>query len=280
MKKLFKLIATAVFAATLSLSAFACGNPQSSNKIIVGASSTPHAEILEQVKGTLKEWGYDLEIRIFEDYVLPNTALESGEIDANYFQHEPYLLNFNKENKTDLVSVEKIHYEPFGVFGKNVGKDDYISNKTGRTIIIPSDGSNCTRALFVLQGEGFITLKDGVSASSTLSDIDILNKNGNNIVLAEASTIPAQLNEAADGTIAVINGNYALEAGLSVKTALATEKSDGEAALLYANIIAVKRGNENDEKIAALISALKTAAVYDYIVNTYKGAVLPVFDRP
>ena len=162
--------------------------------------------------------------------------------------------------------------------GKNVTKEDYAAQgKTGKKIIIPSDGSNCTRALFVLGQEGFITLKDGVKASDSLSDKDIADKNGNEIILAEASIIPAQLKESADGTLAVINGNYALAAGLNVKDALASENAESEAALLYANIIAVKAGNENAEKIKVLVAALKTKAVYDYIVRAYSGAVLPSF---
>lgn len=277
MKKFIAFAVSAILAAGLVLSLGSCGK-KDEKTIVVGASSTPHAEILEQVKDVLKDKGYTLKIKIFDDYVLPDTALEQGDLDANYFQHEPYLIDFNRQNGTHLVAVDKIHYEPLGLYGKNVTKEDYAAQgKTGKKIIIPSDGSNCTRALFVLGQEGFITLKDGVKASDSLSDKDIADKNGNEIILAEASIIPAQLKESADGTLAVINGNYALAAGLNVKDALASENAESEAALLYANIIAVKAGNENAEKIKVLVAALKTKAVYDYIVRAYSGAVLPSF---
>ena len=277
MKKFLKAILGGIVAATFALSAVACGGGNDAKTIKVGASSTPHAEILEQVKDDLKAQGYTLEIRIMDDYVTPNTALQEGDLDANYFQHEPYLLNFNAENNTTLATAAKIHYEPFGVYGKNVTQDSFDTNKTGRTILIPSDGSNCTRALFVLQQEGYVTLREGVTAADTLSDQDIANANGNTVTLVEAAQIPAQLANANDGTIAVINGNYALAAELDIEDALATESAEGEAAQLYANIIAVKKGNENSEKTKALVAALKTKKVYDYINNTYNGAVMPVF---
>ncbi|MBQ5926378.1 MAG: metal ABC transporter substrate-binding protein, partial [Clostridia bacterium] len=209
MKKFLKAILGAFLATTFALSAVSCGGDDA--KVIkVGASSTPHAEILEQVKDDLKAKGYTLQIRVMDDYVTPNTALQQGDLDANYFQHEPYLLNFNAENNTTLSTVAKIHYEPFGVYGKGVTQDEFDTVKTGRQIYIPSDGSNCTRALFVLQQEGYITLKEGVTAADTLSDQDIADKKGNTITLMEAATLPAQLNNAGAGTIAVINGNYAL----------------------------------------------------------------------
>ena len=277
MKKFLKAILGGIVAATFALSAVACGGGNDAKTIKVGASSTPHAEILEQVKDDLKAQGYTLEIRIMDDYVTPNTALQEGDLDANYFQHEPYLLNFNAENNTTLATAAKIHYEPFGVYGKNVTQDSFDTNKTGRTILIPSDGSNCTRALFVLQQEGYVTLREGVTAADTLSDQDIANANGNTVTLVEAAQIPAQLANANDGTIAVINGNYALAAELDIEDALATESAEGEAAQLYANIIAVKKGNENSEKTKALVAALKTQEVYDYINDTYNGAVMPVF---
>jgi D-methionine transport system substrate-binding protein len=275
MKKFFaKLFAIVVLAITFTTFA-SCGDKGTT--IRVGASSTPHAEILSQIKGDLKKQGYNLEIRIMDDYVTPNIALDEGELDANYFQHLPYLTNFNAENETHLVSAGAIHYEPFGVYGKGVSQTDFDTNKTGRTILIPSDGSNSTRALFVLQQEGYITLRDGVSASDTLSDQDIADSKGNTVRLFEASTLPAQLNNADNGTIAVINGNYAIAAGLNIANALATEDANGPAASLYANIIAVKEGNEQSEKTIALLNALKTQKVYDYINNTFGGAVKPSF---
>ncbi len=277
MKK-FSLLAALAASCVLALSLAGCGRTIDSDDVIkVGASQTPHAEILKVVEDDLKEAGYTLEIQVFDDYVTPNTALEDGSIDANYFQHTPYLNTFNSDYKTHLAAVEKIHYEPFGVYGKNVTKEDFAANKTGRTILVPNDGSNLTRALFVLQDEGYITLKDGVTASSALTVQDIADSKGNTVSPVQADTVAAQLQEQKDGTIAVINGNYALQAGLNVKDALAVENAEGDAAQLYANIIAVKKGNENHAKIKALVSALKSKKVYDYITGHYDGAVLPVF---
>ncbi|MGI6377535.1 metal ABC transporter substrate-binding protein [bacterium] len=271
-----KQIITGLFATLLVLSLSACAKEDDS-KIVVGASSTPHAEILEQVKESLKEEGYKLEIKVLDDYVTPNTFLEEGTIDANYFQHTPYLENFNKEKGTHLVAVAKIHYEPLAIYGKNVSATDYQTNKSGRTIIIPSDGSNCTRALFVLQDEGYISLKAGVKASDNLSVLDIADAKNNTVTPVEAKQIPAQLANAQEGTIACINGNYALAAGLNFSDSLASEVATGEAALLYANIIAVKKGKEDSPKIKALVKALQSEKVYNYINNTYAGAVKPSF---
>lgn len=278
MKKLFTTLAALAASCALVCSFAGCGRTIDSDDVIkVGASQTPHAEILKVVEDDLKEAGYTLEIQVFDDYVTPNTALEDGSIDANYFQHTPYLNTFNTEYKTHLKAVEKIHYEPFGVYGKNVTKEDFDTTKTGRTILVPNDGSNLTRALFVLQDEGYLTLKEGVTASDTLTVQDIADNKGNTVSPVQADTVAAQLQEQKDGTIAVINGNYALQAGLNVKDALAVESAEGDAAQLYANIIAVKEGNENHAKIKALVSALKSKEVYDYITAQYNGAVLPVF---
>lgn len=276
MKKFIKAIFTTLFALTLTFSAVSCNNNKE-NTIVVGASSTPHALILEEVKDDLAAQGYTLEIRIMDDYVTPNTALENGDIDANYFQHIPYLDDFNKENNTHLSSVAKIHYEPFGVYGNNVTQASFDTEKTGRTILIPSDGSNCTRALFVLEAEGYIELNDGVTAFSSLTVQDVKNSNGNTLVPVEAAQLPAQLKNSNSGSIAVINGNYAIAANLKISEALATESASGEAAQLYANIIAVKTGNEESAKIKALIAALTTEKVYNFIQNTFDGAVQPAF---
>ena len=276
MKKFIKAIFTTLFALTLTFSAVSCNNNKE-NTIVVGASSTPHALILEEVKDDLAAQGYTLEIRIMDDYVTPNTALENGDIDANYFQHTPYLDDFNKENNTHLSSVAKIHYEPFGVYGNNVTQASFDTEKTGRTILIPSDGSNCTRALFVLEAEGYIELNDGVTAFSSLTVQDVKNSNGNTLVPVEAAQLPAQLKNSDSGSIAVINGNYAIAANLKISEALATESSSGEAAQLYANIIAVKTGNEESAKIKALIAALTTEKVYNFIQNTFDCAVQPAF---
>ncbi len=246
-----------------------------SKKITIGATATPHAEILEQVKETLAADGYELDIIVYDDYVLPNTALADGTLDANYFQHTPYLVNFNAENGTNLASAGLIHYEPFGLYGKNVA--DVASIPAGATIIVPADGSNETRALFLLAQEGLITLKDGANVTDGVTTFDIADNGGYNIVAVEASTIPAQFENADEGTAAVINGNYALQAGINIKDAIAVEDASGEAAQTYANIIACRAGEESSEKIAALVAALQTDAVKTYIESTYNEAVLPIF---
>ena len=277
MKKLFKLVATLALAVTTAFGVVGC--TKDDDKVIkVGASPTPHAEILRQCIDPLKELGYTLEIVEFDDYVLPNTSVQDGQTDANYFQHLPYLNDFNANNNTDIVSVCAIHYEPFAIYGKNVTKTDFDATKTGRTILVPDDGSNGTRALFLLQEQGYITLKAGVSVSDTLTVLDIADSKGNTVTAVTASEIPAQLNNADDGTLGVINGNYALSAGLNVANALALESADGEAASLYANILAVKRGNENSDKIKALKQVLLSETIKNYINSTYNGAVLSVVE--
>ena len=277
MKKVF---ATLIATATLACAAFgfaACGESYDADHIItVGASQTPHAEILEEIKGDLKKQGYKLNIKVFDDYITPNTALDDGSLDANYFQHTPYLNTFNAEHNTHLVAVDKIHYEPFGVYGRNVTKEEYEATKTGRTILIPNDGSNLARALYLLQDEGYITLKS-TEFTESLTTEDIEDSKGNTVVDVEAQTVAAQLRESKDGTIAVINGNYALQANLKATDALAFEDASGQAAQTYANIIAVKEGNENLEKIRVLIRALKTQKVIDFINEEYDGAVQAVF---
>ena len=243
--------------------------------ITVGASATPHAEILEQVKDMLAAEGYTLNIVTYDDYVLPNKALADGEIDANYFQHQPYLDSYNKENSTTLVSAAKIHYEPFGIYGNGI--TDLKKLAAGATIIIPADDSNETRALLLLQQEGLIALNDGVTAATGATTLDIKDDGGYDIQTVQANTVAAQLKNSNAGSIAVINGNYALAAGLKIAAALATEDASGDAAQTYANIIAVRSGDENSPKIQALVKALKTDAVRDYINNTYNGAVVALF---
>ncbi len=243
--------------------------------IIVGATSTPHGEVLEQVKDVLAEEGYTLEIRIFDDYVLPNTALAEGELDANYFQHTPYLDSYNESNGTDLVVAAKIHYEPFGIYGNGI--DDLADLADGATIIIPADDSNETRALLLLQQEGLIELPADVSAATGVTTLDIVDDGGYNIIPVQADTVPVQLANADAGTIAVINGNYALQAGLNIADALASEDVSGDAAQTYANVIAVRSGDENSAKIQALIEALQTDAIKTYMEETYNGAVQPIF---
>ena len=244
-------------------------------KIVVGASSTPHAEILEQVKDALAAEGYDLQIVIYDDYILPNTALEDGQLDANYFQHTPYLNYFNESNGTHLVSAGLIHYEPFGLYGNGVDKVSDIA--AGATILIPADDSNETRALLLLQQEGLIELPADATAEKGVTHLDIVDDHGFVITPVQADTVPAQLENSNAGTVAVINGNYALGAGLHVENALAVEDASGDAAQTYANIIAVRAGDENSEKTQALVKALQTDAVKDFIASTYNGAVVAIF---
>lgn len=249
---------------------------QSSNeKLVVGATSTPHGEILEQVKGELAAAGYDLEIVIFDDYVLPNTSLQEGSLDANYFQHTPYLDSFNASNGTDIVSAASIHYEPFGLYGNGVSSVADV--KEGATIIIPADDSNETRALLLLEQEGLISLPEGANAADGVTTLDIIDKKGYNIITVQADTVAAQFGNSDSGSLAVINGNYALAAGLDISNALAVEDASGSAAQTYANIIAVRKGDENSPKTTALVNALKTDKVKKYIEETYNGAVVAIF---
>ncbi len=239
-------------------------------KITIAASPTPHAEILEKVKPILKEQGYDLDIKIFEDYVLPMTVVESGEIDANYAVHVPYLESFNEEQGTHLANAGGIHYEPFGIYpGK---KKDLADIAKGDTIAVPNDTTNEARALLLLQDNGIITLKEGAGLTATVNDI-VDNPYDVKIQELEAAQVARVRSEVA---YVVLNGNYALEAGLSVgKDSIAYEKSDSEAAKTYVNIIAVKSGHENDEAIQALVKALQSQEIKDYINETYDGAVVP-----
>ena len=243
--------------------------------ITVGASATPHAEILEQVEDALKEAGYELKVVVYDDYVLPNMALSDGEIDANYFQHTPYLVSFNADNNTDLSAAALIHYEPFGIYAN--GEADLAALPEGTTILIPADDSNETRALLLLAQENLIDLPEGANASDGVTTLDIVDDHGYNIVAVAAETVPAQLANADAGSIAVINGNYALAAGFHIENALAIEDASGDAAQTYANVIAVRSGEENSAKTQALIDALKTDAVKDYIANAYNGAVVAIF---
>lgn len=243
--------------------------------IKVGASATPHAEILESVKDVLAAEGYDLQVIIYDDYILPNKALADGELDANYFQHRPYLESYNEANGTDLVSAALIHYEPFGIYGNGVTSLDDLAE--GATILIPADDSNETRALLLLQQEGLIELPADASAEAGVSHLDIVDAKGYNIVPVQADTVPSQLASSDKGTIAVINGNYAIQAGLKVADALATEAADGDAAQTYANIIAVRKGDENSAKTQALVKALQTDAVKQFIADHYAGAVVAIF---
>ena len=237
--------------------------------ITVAASATPHAEILEAAKDALKEQGYDLQVKVFDDYVQPNEVVESGEFDANYFQHVPYLNSFNEEHGTHLVDAGDIHYEPFGIYpGTKSSLDDVAK---GDVIAIPNDTTNEARALLLLQDNGLLTLKDGVGLEATVNDI---TENPYNLDFEEleAAQVARVVGEVA---YVVLNGNYALEAGYSVaKDSIAYEASDSVAAETYVNIIAVAEGHENDAKIKALVSVLKSDEIKKFIEDTYDGAVV------
>ena len=269
MKKLLAVVLTGAFV----VSALAgCGKSTSADdKVIkVAASATPHAEILEQAKPLLEAKGYDLQVTVFDDYVQPNEVVESGDFDANYFQHIPYLESFNEEKGTRLVNACGIHYEPFGIYPGTKASLDELAD--GDSIAVPNDTTNEARALLLLQDNGIITLKEGAGLTATKNDI-VENPYNVDIVELEAAQVPRVKDEVA---FMVLNGNYALEAGFSVaKDAIAYEKADSEAAKTYVNVIAVKEGNENSDKIKALVEVLTSQEIKDYINNTYDGAVIP-----
>lgn len=241
--------------------------------ITVAASETPHSEILEAAKPILEEEGYDLEVTVFDDYVQPNEVVESGDFDANYFQHIPYLNSFNEEKGTHLVNAGGIHYEPFGIYPGTKSSLDDIAD--GDTIAVPNDTTNEARALLLLQDNGIIKLKDGAGLEATVNDIE---ENPYNVEIVELAA--EQVARVAEETsYIVLNGNYALQAGYSVsKDALAYETSDSEAAKTYVNVIAVKEGNENSDKIKALVDVLKSDEIKDFINEKYDGAVIPFED--
>lgn len=268
-KKLFTL----VLAAALGLSTLtACGGKSGDATILkVGASPAPHAEILEVAKEILAEQNITLEIVEYNDYIVPNEAVESGENDANYFQHITYLNGFNEDHGTHLVSVSEIHYEPFGIYA---GKVSSLSDlPDGAQIGIPNDPTNGGRALLLLQEQGLIELPENSGLEPTVLDITA-NPHNYEIVELEAAQLPRSLDSL---DIAVINGNYAIDAGLKVADALAIESSEGTAAEAYANVLCVKEGNENNDAVKALIDALRSDKVREYINNTYDGAVVPLF---
>lgn len=254
-----------------STEAEAAENDSTEKTVIkVAASPTPHAEILAKAKDILAEQGYDLQVTEFEDYVQPNEVVESGEFDANYFQHIPYLDSYNEEKGTHIVNAGGIHYEPFGIYPGTKKSLDEIAD--GDTIAVPNDTTNEARALLLLQDNGIITLKEGAGLEATVNDI-AENPHNIEIVELEAAQVARVVGENA---FVVLNGNYALEAGFSVaQDALAYEKSDSQAAKTYVNIIGVKEGNENSEGIKALVQVLKSDEIKTYINETYDGAVIP-----
>ena len=269
MKKTIAIILTLV----LALSLCACGAKKADDKTItIAASPTPHAEILKVAAEVLAKEGWTLEIKEYTDYVQPNNVVEDGEIDANYFQHVPYLNDFNANNGTHLVSVAMVHYEPFGIYA---GTKNAIADLVeGDKIAIPNDGSNRARALLLLEAQGLIKLRDGVGMDAT--DLDIVENPLNlDIVQMEAAQIANVRDSVA---LAVINGNYALQAGLNAGIdALAVEDAESISAITYANILVVKEGNELSEKAQALVKAVMSQEVKDFINETYSGAVVPLF---
>ena len=270
-KRILSVLLLTVFALATALTGCGKKTKDEDKTIKVGAVPTPHAEILNYVKDDLKEQGYTLEVVEYNDYVLPNTALEGGELDANYFQHKPYLDNFNKEKNTHIVEVAKVHFEPFGIYA---GKTANINElKNGATVAVPNDTTNEARALLLLEAQGLIKLKDDVGITATVLDI-VENPKNLKIKELEAAQVARALK---DVDIACINGNYAIEAGLSVKDAIAVESADSLAAQTYANFVAVKEGNENTDKTKALIKAIQSDRVKKFINEKYDGAVVPVF---
>lgn len=272
-KKFFAVILTlSVVAGTLA----GCGKSDSvktgegSKTIKVAASATPHSEILEQAQKTLKTKGWDLEITVFDDYIQPNNVVESGDFDANYFQHLPYLESFNEEHGTHLVNAGGIHYEPYGLYPGT--KTDLSTLEKGDVIAVPNDTTNEARALLLLQDNGIITLKKDVGLTATVNDI-VDNPKNITILELEAAQIPRVKGEVA---FVVLNGNYALNAGFKVaKDAVVYEKADSIAAKTYVNVIAVKEGNESSEGIKALVEVLTSDEIKTYINDTYEGAVIP-----
>ena len=272
-KSTLRKIAAGLISASLllvSASAAFAGDAKEPVTIKVGASITPHSEILYQAVPILAEQGIDLQVIEIEDVVTPNTGLAEGSLDANYFQHQPYLDVFNEENKTDLVSIGAIHYEPYGVYaGRTSSLADLPDNAT---IAVPNNASNEARALLLLAQEGIITLSEDAGITATIQDI---TENPKNISILEID--PSQLvRSLPDVDVAVINGNYAIEGGLSVKDALAVEANDGLAAQTYANIIVVRSEDAENEALLALVDVLQSEEIQKYIEETYDGAVVPL----
>ncbi|AXK32337.1 ABC transporter substrate-binding protein [Streptomyces armeniacus] len=282
MRRNTKITATAAVAATLALGLSACGtasdpdtsgdSPTDQDKpLVVAASPTPHGEILEYVSKELAPGeGLKLEVREFTDYVLPNTATESGEVDANFFQHKPYLDDFNEKQGTHLVPVAGVHLEPLGLYAKGAKKAADV--RSGQTVALPNDTTNEGRALQLLADNGLIELKAGAGQDATLADIK--DRKGLKFKELEAASVPRALG---DVDAAVINGNYALEADLKpAEDSLALEEPEGNP---YANLLAVKKGDEDDPRVAKLARLLHSDKVKKYIEDTYEGAIVPVPDE-
>jgi len=240
--------------------------------IVVGASPSPHAEILKAAQPLLAEKGITLEIKEFTDYVQPNLALNTGDLDANYFQHQPYLDQFNADNDMDLVALGAVHYEPMGIFAGN--SSDLAALPDGAKVGVPNDATNEARALLLLESNGLIKLKEDAGVAATKLDI-VENPHNLEIVEMEAAQLPLSLSSL---DIAVINGNYALSGGLSISDALAIEEADSLAAETYQNVVAVRNGDETRPELQTLIEVLNSQEIADYINETFEGAVAPVFE--
>ena len=274
-KNLSRVLAVTLAASTVAAFGMAGAVSADEDKTItVAASPTPHAEILAEAAKILEEQGWTLEVEEFDDYIQPNEVVESGDMDANYFQHIPYLESFNEEKGTHLVNAGGIHYEPFGIYPGTKSSLDEL--EAGDVIAVPNDTTNEARALLLLQDNGVITMAEGAGLTATVNDIEE-NPYDVEILELEAAQVPRVVDEVA---FAVMNGNYALDAGFSVsKDSIAYESSDSEAAKTYVNVIAVKDGNENNEGIQALVSVLKSDEIKNFINETYDGAVIPFEDE-
>ncbi len=280
LKKSFTIAAVCGLSLVAALAFVGCGSNDAASEqasrddkvIKVGASPAPHADILKAIEPILKKEGYTLEIKEFTDYVQPNVALSSGELDANYFQHLPYLKDYNEKNGTDLVSAGSVHFEPLTIFaGKS---QDLTKVADGAKIAVPSDTTNEARALLLLQAEGLLTLKDGAGLEATKQDI-VDNPLHLDIIEAEAASLPRTLE---DVDFAVINGNYALSAGLDADKALVSESVESKAAKEFSNIIAVRPADAQSEKTKALLAALQSDEVRNFITTTYGKQVVPSFN--
>ena len=283
MKNQIKKIISAVVILVLLFAITACSNSNQANNnasdsskntegtvIKVGANITPHAEILEKAKPILAEKGITLEIVKLEDSITPNTGVIEGSLDANYFQHVPYLEQFNKENGSSLVSIGAIHYEPFGIYA---GRTKALSELPDEAVVaVPNNVTNEARALLLLAQEGIITLNKDAGINATVEDI---TDNPKNIKFKELA--PEQLVAALpDVDVAVINGNYAIEGGLHIKQALAVEANDSLAATTYGNIIATSADKKDNAALLTLVEVLKSQEISKYIEDTYDGAVVPL----
>ena len=279
-KKMFAVILASVLSAALLAG---CGGsssgsqgakeetaPVEDNVITIAATPIPHAEILEKVKPVLEAEGIELKVVVYNDYVQPNEVVYSGEMDANYFQHIPYLESYNEEHGYDLVNAGGIHYEPLGLYPGT--KSGLGGMKDGDVIAIPNDTTNEARALLLLQDNGIIKLKEGAGLTATVNDIESMAFDLK-IEEMEAAQIPHVISEV---SYVVLNGNYAIEAGYNLEDdAIVYEMSDSQAAETYVNVIAVKAGHENDENIKILVEALRSPSIVKFINETYNGAVVP-----